>query len=168
MSQTYTITETWSQTHARYVAGKVAADLRQIRQAYGQPTEGLIENYLAELTVLLADGYVGEVSYGYRRDGAWVLALKYTADMYGNLSTDDRSGSIPRGVDISGASWFSFMSYTDKWYKLSHHERDAIKRQLPFDRTAGAEPVIRIGDWLRDKTYSSAGCGLRRASIGGA
>src|SRR5437868_8488676 len=99
MTQTYTTTETWSRTHARYVAGKVAADLRQMQQEYGQPTDAAINDYLLELTVLLAGGFVKEVSYGYRRDGAWVVALKYTADMYGNLSTDDRSGRIPRGVN---------------------------------------------------------------------
>jgi len=168
MSQTYTTTETWSRTHARYVAGKVAADLRQMQQAYGQPTDAAIVDYLVELVVLLTDGYVSDVSYGHRRNGAWVAALKYTADMYGDLSIDDRSGRIPRGADITGASWHSFLTFSDKWSVLSLRQRESIERQLPFVRTDGVEPVIRIGDWFRDKTYSSAGCGLRRACVGGA
>jgi len=168
MTYSYTTTETWSRTHARYVAGKVAADLRQMQQEYGRPTDAAIESYLLELTVLLVSSYVTDVSYGYRRDGAWITALKYTADMYGNLSIDDRSGRIPRGANIVGAVWFSFLTFSSKWHGLSQPERDAIEQQMPFVRSAGVEPVIRIGGWLQDKTYSAAACGLRRASIGGA
>jgi hypothetical protein len=167
MTQTYTTTETWSRTHARYVAGKVAADLRQMQQEYGQPTDAAINDYLLELTVLLASGFVKEVSYGYRRDGAWVVALKYTADMYGNLSTDDRSGRIPRGVNVGGAVFHSFLTFSSKWDALSQSNRESIERELPYTRSSGVEPVIRIGAWSYDKTYSAAGCGLRRAAIGG-
>ena len=166
MTYTHTTTETWSRTHARYVTGKVAADLRQMQQEYGQPTDTAIEWYLQELTVLLAGGYLKEVSYGYKRDAAWVAALKYTADMYGNLSTDDRSGRIPRGANVVGAVFHSFLTLSSKWDRLSQSQREAIERELPFVRSAGEEPAIRIGAWLSDKTYSSIGCGLRRASIG--
>lgn len=167
MTQTYTTTETWSRTHARYVAGKVAADLRQMQQAYGRPSDTDIENYLQELTELLAGGYVKEVSYGFRRDGVWIAALKYTADMYGNLTADDRSGRIPRGADVTGATWYSFLSYSSAWSALTQTQRDAVERDLPFARSSGVEPVVRNGSWSPDKSYSAAGCGLRRATIGG-
>ena len=166
MTYSYTTIETWSRTHARYVAGKVAADLRQVQQEYGGPTDTAIERYLQELTVLLAGSYVKEISYGYKRDKAWVVALKYTADMYGNLSTDDRSGRIPRGANVVGALFYSFLTFSSKWDRLSESKRKAIERELPFVRASGEEPVIRMGNWLHDKTYSSVGCGLRRASIG--
>lgn len=168
MTQTYTTTETWSRTHARYVAGKVAADLRQMQQEYGQPGDTSIDAFLAELTILLTDGYLKEVSYGYRRDGAWVVALKYTADMYGNLRADDRSGRIPRGANVSDATFYSFLEFSDKWQNLSASQREAIERTLPFVRSSGVAPVIRIGDWASDKSYASAGCGLHRATVGGA
>lgn len=168
MTYSYTTTETWSRTHARYVAGKVAADLRQMQQAYGRPSDTDIENYLQELTELLAGGYVKEVSYGFRRDGAWIAALKYTADMYGNLTADDRSGRIPRGADITGAAWYSFLTYSSKWDALTQSQRESIERDLPFARSSGVEPIIRSGSWSPDKSYSAAGCGLRRATIGGA
>lgn len=166
MTHSHTTTETWSRTHARYVAGKVAADLRQMQQEYGRPTDVAIEMYLQELTVLLAGAYVTEVSYGYKRDAAWVAALKYTADMYGNLSTDDRSGRIPRGANVVGATFYSILTFSSAWDQLGAREREAIERELPFVRSAGEEPVIRIGAWVYDKTYSSVGCGLRRTSIG--
>lgn len=168
MTYSYTTTETWSRTHARYVAGKVAADLRQMQQAYGQPSDTDIEKYSQELTELLAGNYVKEVTYGYRRDGAWVVALRYTADMNGNLTADDRSGRIPRGADIRGATWGSFLTYSGQWDALTPSQRETIERDLPFARSSGAEPVVRTGSWSPDKSYSSAGCGMRRATIGGA
>lgn len=164
MTQTYTTTETWSRTYARYVAGKVAADLRQMQQVYGVPSDANIVSYVDELTELLAGGYVREVSYGFKRNGEVVVGLKYAADMSGYLATDDRSGSIPRGKDISGAHWYSFLTYSEKWESLASEEQRAIEKRLPFPRTAGSEPA---GNWSRDKTYSGAGCGVRRATAGG-
>lgn len=168
MTCSYTTTETWSRTHARYVAGKVAADLRQMQQAYGRPSDTDIENYVTELTELLAGRYVKEVTYGYRRDGAWVVALRYTADMNGNLTADDRSGRIPRGADIAGATWGSFLTYSSQWDAITQSQREAVERDLPFARSSGAEPIVRFGSWSLDKSYSAVGCGLRRATIGGA
>ena len=109
MVYSYTTTQAWSRTHARYVAGKVAADLRQMQQAYGEPNDVRICMYLSELASLLTNQYVKEVTYGYRRNGSWVAALRYAADMHGNLNADDRSGRIPRGADVSGATFGSFM-----------------------------------------------------------
>lgn len=168
MTQTSTTTESWSRTHARYVAGKVAADLRQMQQEYGQPSDTSIDAYLAELTILLTDGYVKEVSYGFRQGGAWVVALKYTADMYGNLSIDDRSGRIPRGANVASSAFCSFLEFSDKWDRLTTSQREAVERTLPFVRSSGVAPVIRAGAWSNDKSYASAGCGLHRATVGGA
>lgn len=166
MTYSFTTTETWSRTHARYVAGKVAADLRQMQQAYGKPSDTEIENYVQELTEFLDGGYLKEVTYGYRYNGAWVVALKYTADMFGNLSVDDRSGRIPRGANIIGAEWSSFLSYNGKWSSLTPMQQQAFERELPFKRSSGVDPIARTG-WSPDKSYSAAGCGLRRATIGG-
>lgn len=164
---TYTTTETWSRTHARYVAGKVAADLRQMQQVYRQPDDTSIDAYLTELTILLAGGYVKEVSYGYRRNGAWVVALKYTADMNGNLTTDDRSGRIPRGANVADASFYSFLEYSYKWQLLTPDEKRRIEESLPFSRSEGVAPTVENGLWRSDKSYASAGCGLYRATVGG-
>jgi hypothetical protein len=164
MTQTFTTTESWSRTHARYVAGKVAADLLGMQQAYGLPSDAAIESYMAELTELLAGGYVSEVSYGFKRSDKIVVALKYSADMNGNLTTDDRSGKIPLDADVSGATSFSFLTFSSKWNSLTENDRQSIEKCLPFIRTAGSEPM---GLWSYDKTYSSAGCGVRRATAGG-
>lgn len=167
MTTSHSHSHTWSRTDARYVAGKVAADLRQMQQEYGDPSDDWIEAYLLELTILLAGRFVDTVSYGYRRDGDWVAALKYTADIHGNLVADDRSGRVPRGANISGASWYSFLSYSDAWSVLSPEERETIRRELPFRRSTGTEPGVASGTWVHDKTYSSVGSGMRRATVGG-
>lgn len=168
MTQSYTTTETWSRTHARKVGGKVVADLRQMQQAYGSPTDHWLDQYLEELVVLLADGVLKEVTYGFKRNGSWVVALRYSADMAGNLSVDDRSGSIPRGVDISGATWGSYLIKNSKWNELSQTKRAELERDLPFQRQGAEEPTVTTVIRSGDRTYSSAGNGVRRSTIGGA
>lgn len=166
MTHSYTTTSTFTRTDARYLAGKVTADLRQMQQEYGAPADAWITNYLAELTELLVGGYVKEVTYGYRRDDKWVAALRYSADTLGQLTADDRSGRIPRGADVTGATWGSFLIHTDKWSQLPETERNRIEKALPFQRTGGQEPGS--SGWSTDKTYSSSGCSLRRGTVGGA
>src|ERR1700722_6545442 len=86
MTLSYTTTDTWSLTHARYVAGKVAADLRQMQQAYCRPSDQEIEDYLGELIAVLNDGYLETVTYGFKRDEMWLPAtLRYTALSLGTL-----------------------------------------------------------------------------------
>lgn len=167
LTQTTTTTETWSRTHARHVAGKVAADLRQMNQAYGMPDDTHIANLAQELTVLLDGGFVKEVTYGFKRADVWVVAMRYVADMYGNLTSDDRSGSIPRGANVDGATFYSFLTYSAKWTALSAADRAAIEASIMIKRGYGVEPSIQAGVWIQEKTYSAAGCGLRRTSIGG-
>lgn len=167
MTHSYTTTSTFTRTNARYLAGKVAADLLQMQQEYGGPSEARILQYLDELTELLVGGYVGEVTYGYRRDNTWIVAVKYTADTLGQLTADDRSGRIPRGVDVSGAVCTSYLTNTDKWWNLQPAERDRIQRSLPFQRMSADEPSV-AGGWDADKTYSSSTCSLRRGTVGGA
>jgi hypothetical protein len=168
MTQSYTVTESWSRTHARKVGGKVVADLRQMQQEYGLPTEQWLEKYLSELVVLLGESVLKEVTYGFRRNDAWIVALRYTADMNGNLIVDDRSGRVPRGVNVIGATWYSYLLKNSKWDGLSDAAKAAIEQELPFQREGAAEPsvggVIQVGD----KTYSSAGSGVKRSTIGGA
>jgi hypothetical protein len=167
MSYSFSTTDTWSRTHARKVGGKLVADLRQMQQEYGLPTDQRLDEYLIELIVLLAGGYLRDVTYGFRRNSAWIAALRYTADMNGNLTADDRSGSVPRGEDITGATWGSFLNKSAKWDELSASARAAIENELPFSRAEASEPTAGAPVRTGDKTYSSAGCGVLRSTIGG-
>ena len=71
MSSSYTITEaqTFTVTHARHMAAKVAADLKRMQRLYGEPSDADIQEYEAEVITLLKDGYLGAVWYGFRRNG---------------------------------------------------------------------------------------------------
>lgn len=164
---TETRTETWNRTHARKVAGKVMADLRQMSQAYGQPSPERISEYLEELETLLAEGYLKEVTYGFKQGDEWVVALKYKATEVGLVYNDDYSGMIPRGKDVSRASWYSFLAKSDAFFKLTPEKRRAIEDSLPIKRSTAEEPSAGTG-WHPDKTYNSGGGGVRRSTLGAA
>jgi len=168
MTQSFTTTQSFTRTDARYIAGKVAADLRQLSQAYGEPTEQHLVNLMGELTEYLVDGYLERVTYGFRKGDLWVVALRYVGSEVGSLATDDRSGRVPRGVDRSGAGWCSHLVLNSKWWGLTSDQRSRYEGALPIQRTNGTEPSPGARGWLDDKTYSSSGGGVRRATVGGA
>ena len=165
MSMTSTRTGTFTIANARYVTSKIKADLKLLQRAYGSPTDADIEAYGEEAAQLLNGGYLGTVTYGYRRNGSWVVALRYTARIDGTLTADDRAGGIPRGVDISGAQFYSFLTYSTKWYSLPISERDRIESLLPISRTTAPEPGTSGGYWSADRSYSYNGTGVARGAF---
>src|SRR4029077_7384728 len=74
MSYSYTLseTQTFTVTHARHMAAKVATDLKRMQRLYGSPDDTRIANFEAEITEFLKEGYLGTVTYGYKRDGNWI------------------------------------------------------------------------------------------------
>jgi len=148
------------------MAAKVATDLKRLQRFYGSPSDAMIVNYEAEVTELLKGGYLGEISYGFRRDNKWIEpTLKYTArDLASTSANDDDPGRIRPGSDISGASFGSFLSYNSAWSNISSTEREAIGNRLPFKRGDGAEPGVN-GYLINDVTYSSGGRALNRAIV---
>lgn len=167
MSYSLTVTEstTFTVTHARHMAAKVATDLKRMQRLYDRPSDSAIADYESEAIELMKAGYLDYVWYGFKRNGCWIEpTLKYTArDLY-NGSVDDDPGKIRPGADVSGASFGSFLSYSAKWYALSTAERDAFERRLPYIRTGAAEPAVS-GYLSTDKTYSSGGRALERAAV---
>lgn len=166
MTRTLSETSTFTKTSARHVASKVAADLRLVQLAYGDPDDERIAAYEAELVELLAGGYVRRVTYGFRRYGSWISpTLRYEALLDGTLIVDDRAGKIPRGCDVDGARFGSYLCHNSKWDRLSSAEKSAIERELPFQRSAGEEPGTLSGTWVTDKSYSHNGGGLSRSAL---
>ncbi len=169
MSTSYTTneSETFTYLHARYIASKVATDLRRFQRFYnGVPSTARIENYEKELTVLLKHDVVESVIYGFKRNGKWTEAsVRYTALPGGTLLADDDPGKIRPNLDIAGASFTSFMSYNGNWWKLTSAERADIEEDLPFTRGDGETPPLEAGYWLNDLGYSAAGRGLGRATV---
>ncbi|MBN8183119.1 hypothetical protein [Roseibium aggregatum] len=159
-------TQTSSITNARRLASKVATDLARFQRFYRSPSDKSIADYEAELTLLLNYDAVDNVVYGFKRNGLWTLAsVRYVALPGGVLQTDDDPGRIKANLDISGASFTSFLSYSSNWFARSSEERANIKKQLPFDRTTGESPNLERGQWIQDKNYSSGGLGLGRSTV---
>lgn len=168
MSYSYTFSEsiTFTATHARHLAAKVATDLKRMQRFYGFPSDSKIANYEAEIVELLKKGYLGTVAYGFRRDGKWVEpTLKYAArDLAGASANDDDPGRIRPGADISGASFYSYLTYSDAWDRLSAAEQEAFSQGLPFTRNGAPEPGIN-GYLSIDRTYSAGGRAMDRFSV---
>ena len=168
MSHSYTIAETTSftVTHARHMAAKVATDLKRMQRLYGNPKDAEINDYEAEVVELLKAGYLGTVTYGYRRDGNWVEpTLKYTArDLDDTSTNDDDPGRIRPGAKINDASFGSYLTYSQSWYGLTDAEKDDFKKLLQLQRYGASEPGVD-GYFTEDRTYSSGGRALDRATV---
>src|SRR5437773_2476582 len=128
MSSSYTTDEstTFTFLHARYIASKVATDLKRFQRFYnGVPSDSTIELYEKELAVLLKHDVVESVIYGFKRNGNWTEAtVRYTALPGGSLQVDDDPGKIRPNLDITGASFTSFLSYNGNWWGKPSAERD--------------------------------------------
>ncbi|MGH1377090.1 MAG: hypothetical protein ACRBCK_12185 [Alphaproteobacteria bacterium] len=168
MSTSYTLTETetFSYTNARYMATKVSADLKRMQRFYGEPSDSRITRFESEIIELLKNGYLGTVKYGFKRNGKFIEpTLEYCAyDLRGLNANDDDPGRIKPRADISGASFYSYLTYSDKWYALSKDERDLFEQSQPFQRGVANEPTVD-GYLTDDKTYSSGGRALSRKTV---
>jgi hypothetical protein len=168
MSYSYTISETttFTVTHAKHMAAKVAADLKRMQRFYGAPSDADIAEYEAEVIDLLKAGYLGTVTYGFRRNGDWIApTVRYTAkDLAGMAANDDDPGRVSPNADTSGASFYSYLTYSAAWDALTSEEREAFKRTLPLQRSGAPEPGIN-GYLVSDKTYSAGGRALDRATV---
>lgn len=168
MTTTFTLSEstTFTVTHARHIAAKIATDLKRMQRFYGAPSDADIEAYQAEITSFIKEGYLGTVTYGFRKDGKWIApTLRYTArDLAGGTADDDDPGRVPPGADTTGATFYSYLTYSPAWDELPAAEKESFKEGLPFQRTGAPEPAIS-GYLYSDRTYSSGGRALERTSV---
>lgn len=168
MSSSYTSSESQSftTTHAKKIAVKVATDLKRMQRLYGQPTDTSIANYEEEIILLLKGGYLKKVSYGFKKDDKWIEpSLHFEAkDLEGLSSADDDPGRIRPGADISGASFYSYLTHSSEWWKLASEERDSFEEGLPFQRGGANEPGVN-GYLSQDKTYSAGGRAVTRSTV---
>ena len=105
MTQTFTKSNTFTITHARHLASKVAADMHLCAHYYGNPPEDWIRDYSEELAQYLNEGYLEEYEFGYARGGVRVVTWRYKVDTNGAITTDDRAGKVVAYVDVAGASF---------------------------------------------------------------
>lgn len=168
MSYSYTLSESesFTVTNARHMGAKVATDLKRMQRLYGSPSDADIADYEAEIIEFLKKGYLGTVTYGYRRDSNWIEpTLRYTArDLSGAAANDDDPGKVRPGANIAGASFYSYMTYSSAYNGLPDAERESFRQTLPFRRGGAPEPGIN-GYLNSDRTYSSGGRALDRATV---
>jgi hypothetical protein len=168
MTSSFTLTEsaTFTVTHARHMAAKVATDLKRMQRLYDSPSDTSIANFEAEVIALLKAGYLGTVTYGYRRDSAWIVpTLRYTAqDLAGAAANDDDPGRVRPGANVTNATFYSYLTYSASWNRLTSQQQAAFKRMLPFQRNGAPEPGVS-GYFSSDLVYSSGGRALNRGSV---
>jgi hypothetical protein len=170
MSTSYSVSGsvTFSRSHAGHIATRVSADLKRIQRFYEKPSDAWIDAYETELVELMVDGYLEEVTYGFQRNGMWIVpTLVYTArDLYGSTGTDNDPGRIRPRADVSGAGFTSFLTHNNAWMRLTQSQREAFQARLPFQRGSGSEPGVE-GYLESDNTYSAGGRALDRRSVRG-
>jgi hypothetical protein len=166
MSFTTTATETFTLSHAKHLASKIAADLKRMQRFYGKPSDQSIADYEAEAVALLKAGYFGKASYGFRRNGEFIEpTLVYTArDLQGLASNDDDPGRISARCDVSDATFYSYMTYSSAWSALDSNLQSQFEATLPFVRSGAAYPSMS-GYLENDRSYSAGGRALDRGSL---
>lgn len=158
-------TQTFTLTHAKHMASKVAADLMRVQRLYGEPSTKRILDFEQEVITLLKAGYLGSVTYGFKRDENWIEpTLKYTAAELSVDGADDSPGRVRPNADISGARFASYLTYNTAWDLASQSEREAVEKDLPFNRGGAPEPGV-IGYMTSDHSYSSGGRTLNRSTL---
>lgn len=162
-SYTRSASASFTITDARYVGGRVGADLRLLYNLYGKPALESIENYAEEVAILLNRKFLDTVDYGFRDTGtnAWKFRLRYKATAGGQL-TDSRPGSFPDPVDLTGYGFHSFLTYSSTFWLLTSSEQAGVKEDLPISRTTGTAPSALAGTTTTGHGYARNGAGVSR------
>lgn len=164
MTHTFTTSNTFTKTGADYLASKVAADLQAMKDHYGWPSEAKIQDYHTEITVLLSEGCLESVEYGFEQNNSRIISIHYTVRADGSL-TDGKSGGVYARANTADAAWFSFLTYSGRWGQLEEEERQRIKSRIPIERAPGKAPQDGNGYWVGDRSYSSQGVGTQRRTF---
>lgn len=165
-SYTLSETTTFTLTHAKHIAAKIATDLKRIQRFYGYPSDASIADFETEAIQLLKAGYLGTLTFGFRRNEKWIEpTLLYTSrNLFGESANDNDPGRVRPGANTTGASFYSYLTYSPAWDKLSLKEQDAFKKGLPFYRGGAPQPSVD-GYLVADLIYSAGGQALDRASV---
>ena len=163
MTATATKTATFTITDARYVGAKIGADLLLLNSLYGRPGLERIDDYAEEAALLLRDGYLRTVDYGFRDADAnsWKLRLRYTATIGGHL-LDDRPGKLPAAAQVTGYSFYSYLTYSAAFDALTSAKQNTVRSTLPITRAGADEPVTGLGTSQSGQGYGRNGAGVTR------
>lgn len=140
------------------------ADLNLCSRYYGKPSGVDLDDYLEELAQLIRGGYIDSYEFGFKKDENRVVCWRYIIASSGRLESD-RPGKVQAWVDVTGASYYNFVTYSSKWWSLSDAERTKFKAELPIQRSTGSLPGDGLGYWSSDKTYASGGMAANRQTF---
>lgn len=162
----FTHSATFTVTHARHLASKIAADLNACSRLHGRPAISSVESYNEELVELLRYGYLSQYEFGFKRNEMRVLSWLYEVDASGNISSDDRAGKMSAYIDLSGTVFFNFLCYSSKYHSLDSDQQASYKSSHSVNRTTGDPPTDGAGCWtVTEKSYSAGGTGISRRSF---
>ena len=163
---THSTSATFTVTHAKHLASKIAADLNACSRLHGKPGVLVVEDYNEELVELLRFGYLSRYEFGFKRDGKRVLSWSYEVSSNGSIETDDRAGKMSAYVDLDGTSFFNYAWYSSKYQSLTSDQKSTFKDTHPINRTSGDPPSDGAGYWSgNEKSYSAGGTGISRQSF---
>ena len=163
---TYTQSETFTVTHAKHLASKIAADLNACSRLHGRPALSMVEKYNEELVELLRYGYLSQYEFGFQRNDERVLSWSYEVDASGFVSGDDRAGKMSANIDLSGTAFFNYVWYSAQYHDLSSEQKSFFKDSHSVNRTLGDPPCDGAGCWSgTEKNYSAGGTGVSRRSF---
>ncbi len=160
-SYTKSTTNTFTRTHAEYVASKVAADLHRMKGFYGRPLVNQISDYYNELIEYLMHDYLSSIEYGFQRNNYRIVSLKYTVS-FGGALIDSHAGGIYARANVNGASWFSTLIHKPEYDRLGVLSLQNFHNKLPFVRSRGQGPSDGQGCWAMERSYSQDGRGIQR------
>ena len=165
---TLTATQTFTRTHAKYLASKVVSDLYQCSRLYGRPSSESIADYESELVERLVHGYLDRYEFGFKKTGKRVVSWRYEVNSHGDLiggGTDDRAGGVYARAVVEGASYYNTTTSSTKWWDLTDAERLAFEDTLPFARVNGSLPSDGNGYWVADRIYRNGGTAVSRTTF---
>lgn len=163
---TYSLSETFTRTEARYLASKVVADLYQCSRLYGRPAASGIPDYETELVERLVKSYLSRYEFGFKKDGKRLVSWQYevkNGDLVGG--SDDRSGGIYARADVRNASYYNHTISSPSWWLLTASEQAAFEATLPFSRVDASLPDDGYGYWTEDKRYARGGVAIARRTF---
>src|SRR6266567_7636948 len=158
MTTSYTLSEstTFTVTHARHMAAKVATDLKRLQRFYGHPSDIDIADYETEVVELLKAGYFSTLTVGFLRDDCWIEpTLRYTVrDLAGAHANDDDPGRVRPGSNVAGATFYNYLTRSEAWHALTAAEQAAFEQRMPFIRSHRDAPTVN-GYLVDDRVYSA-------------
>lgn len=164
MTTSNSASETFTKTHATYLASKVTSDLYQCAKHHGSPEPSQVDRYRDELIEMLTGGYLEQYEFGFKKDGIRVICWRYSINFSGDLlgGNDDRSGGIHANAKIDGASYYNFMTTNRAWSALTESQKHAVRERYGIFRETGTLPKDGVGHWETDKNYSNGGLSVSR------